>query len=155
MSRKVQALKKFAVALGYGESVSEYEGQTFAHVLKELAVKMQCAESTDAIRTNSVAGVLEYIAKNKGQEEVEPFDLIETPTHATITVKRKNKVVEAGPDILYNGDVLKITAEADEGYELTTLTLNGETIESGDSFTVNGHHVTIVATAEAEQVEEG
>lgn len=143
---KVEALKKVAVALGYGSEVSEYTGDTVVGVLKELAVKMECATSTDSIRANTIVGVLNYIADNYGSEAHEPFDLVVTNTNATVTVKRKNKTIAAGSDILFNGDVLKITATVEEGYDLTTLTVNGETIESGDTFTVNGGNVTIVAT---------
>lgn len=142
----LNALKKVAVALGFGSSVSDYKGDNVVCVLKEMAVNMQCAASIDEIRGDTVDQVLTYIADNYGQEEKEPFDLVITKTNASVTVKRKGKTISAGADILYNGDILTITAAADEGYDLTTLTLNGETIESGDKFTVSGHHVTIVAT---------
>lgn len=142
----LNALKKVAVALGFGSSVSEYTGNDVVCVLKEMAVKMECAESVNDIKGYTVDQVLNYIADNYGQEEKEPFDLAITPTHATVTVKRKGKTISAGSDILYNGDKLTITATAEEGYDLTTLTVNSETIESGDVFTVSGHNVTIVAT---------
>lgn len=145
MSVKTNALKKVAVALGYG-SASDFNGTTVVAVLKEIAVKLECAASVNEIPYNGIVGVLNYIADNYGSEEKEPYDLTVTPTHATVTVKRNNKNVSAGADVLYNGDKLKITVAADEGYEITTLTVNGEDIESGDTFTVNGSNVTIVAT---------
>lgn len=149
MSKKTDALKKLAVALGYGSAVSEYTGTTVTYVLKEIAVKMQCAPSVDNIRETGIVGILNYIADNYDTEEKEPYDLTVTKTHATVTVKRKGKTISPASDILYNGDKLTITAEADEGYELTTFTVNGEDIDSGDTVTVDGHHIAIIATAEA------
>lgn len=146
MSNKTDAIKKALVALGHGSSVTDYSSNTVSGVLKELAVILECAKSVEEIRTNSIADILCYIADNYGSEEHEPYNLTSTPTHATVTIKRNNKAINPGSDILYNGDKLKITATADEGYELTTLTVNGEDIESGDTITVNGHNIAIVAT---------
>lgn len=143
---KIKSLKRLAVALGYGESVDDYNGRTTTEVLKELAVKMGVAPSVGAIKGIRASEVMDYISDNYGSEEHEPYDLIITNTHASVTVKRKNKSISAGTDILYNGDKLTITATADEGFDLTTLTVNGTTIESGDAVTVNGHNITIVAT---------
>ena len=71
--------------------------------------------------------------------------MVITDTNATVSVKRKGKAISEGTDILYNGDELTIEAEGAEGYDVTTLTVNGEDIESGDKITVSGK-VTIVAT---------
>lgn len=155
MSKKTDALKKALVALGHGSSVSDYTGDTVAGVLKELAVELGCAPSVGAIRVTGITDVLEYIAENYDSEEKEPYDLTITKTKATVTVKKNGKTITAGADRLYNGDKLTITAEAEEGYDLTTLTVNGTTIESGDTFTVNGHNVTIVATGTETPSEEG
>lgn len=146
MSKKTDAMKKAFVALGFGSAVSDYKGQTVVDVLKELAVKAECAPTVTDIRATGIVGVLNFIADNKGTEEKEPFDLTISKTNATVTVKRFGKTINAGTDILYNKDKLTITAEAAEGYTLTTLTVNGETITSGGTFTVNGHNVAIVAT---------
>lgn len=145
MSVKTNAIIKAAVAIGHG-SASDYSGKTVVAVLKELAVVLECAASVKEIPYNSIVGVLNYIADNYGSEEKEPYDLTVTPTHATVTVKRGNKNLSPAADILYNGDKLKITVAADEGYEVTTLTVNGESIESGDTVTVNGHNITVIAT---------
>lgn len=146
MSVKTNAIKKVAVALGYG-SASDFTGKNVVAVLKQIAVKLECAASVKEIPYNSIVGVLNYIADNYGSEEKEPYDLTVTPTHATVTVKRNNKNLSPAADILYNGDKLKITVAADEGYDLTTLTVNGEDIESGDTVTVSGHNITVIATA--------
>ena len=77
----------------------------------------------------------------------EPYDLIVTATHATIKVMRKKTQVEPGADVLWKNDKLTITAVADEGYEITALTVNGEYFTSGSVYVVSGK-VTIVCTAE-------
>lgn len=146
MSRKAEALKKALVALGFGTAVSDYTGLSVVDVLKELAVITECAPSVDAINATGFVGVLNFIADNKGSEEKEPYDLAVTATNVTVVVKRGNKTISPASDILYNGDKLTITATGAEGYDVTTLTLNGEAIESGDKYTVNGHNITIVAS---------
>lgn len=143
---KVDSLKKMLVAFGYGSDVSDYSGITVATVLKEFAVKAECATSVKDIKKYDISSILNYIADNYGSEEHEPFDLEVTGTKTTVTVKRKNKVIEPGSDILFTGDSLTITATPDEGYDLTTLTVNETAIESGDKVTVDGN-VEIVATS--------
>lgn len=142
---KVDSLKKMLVAFGYGSDVSDYSGITVATVLKEFAVKAECATSVKDIKKYDISSILTYIADNYSSEEHEPFDLEVTETNVTVTVKQKNKVITPGDDVLYKGNIT-ITAEPDEGYDLTTLTANETDIESGDKVTVDGN-VEIVATA--------
>lgn len=147
MSRKSEALKKTLIAIGHG-SASDYNGNSVDDVLKELAVVLECAPSVDDIRATTTTGILNFITDNYGSEEKEPYDLTITgDEHVTLTVKVNGKTATAGADKLYNGDKIKVTATAAEGYTLSTLTLNGEDIESGDVNIVNGHSVTIVAAA--------
>ena len=146
-NRKVLALRKVFVAFGYGSDVSEYSADTVVGTLKELAVKAEITSSTANVRGNTIDKVLNWIADNKGSEVKEPYDLTETKTHTTVTYKKNGKTVTAGADLLYNGDKLKVTATPDEGYEITTLTANGDDIESGDTLTVDGEGIAIVATA--------
>lgn len=148
-NKTILALRKVFVAFGYGSAVSEYEAETVVGALKEFAVKAEITSSVSNIRPNTIAGVLKWIADNKGSEVKEPYDLTESKTHATVTYKKNGKTVTAGADMLYNGDKLKVTATADEGFELTTLTANGDDIESGDTLTVDGEGIAIVATATA------
>ena len=150
-NRKITALRKMLVAFGYGSSVTDYKSETVVGTLKEFAVLAEITSSVENIRTNSIAETLKWIADNKGSEVKEPYDLTETKTHATVTYKKNGKTVTAGADLLYNGDKLKVTATPDEGYEITTLTANGDNIESGDTLTVDGEGIAIVATAEAEE----
>jgi len=146
MSAKTDAIIKLAVAMGYGASASDYSGKNTEEVLREVAVKMQCAASTGEIRAFGIVELLNYMADNYGSEEREPYNLTKTETHATVTFKRKGKTLNVGNDILYNGDKIKITATAESGYELTTLTVNGTAFTSGNEYTVNGHNVAVVAT---------
>lgn len=67
---------------------------------------------------------------------------------ATITCTVGGVEVEAGNNALTYGDTLVITATADEGYEIDSLEVNGETFTSGSSLTVTSN-VSIVATASA------
>lgn len=150
MSRKAEALKKALVALGYGSSVDDYEGLSVVDVLKELAVITECAATVADIRATGFVGVLNFIADNKGSEEKEPYDIAVTATNATVVIKRGNATVTPGSDILYNGDKLTITATVEEGYDLTTLTVNGEDFTSGSKYTVSGHNVAIIATGTAQ-----
>ena len=145
MSNKTDAIKKVLVTLNHG-SASDYTSDTVAGVLKELAVVLECAPSTKSIRSNNIVDVLNYINDNYGSETHEPFELARTATKTTVTVKRGSKTLSDGSDLLYIGDKLKITATPDTGYELTTLTVNGEAFESGDTITVSGN-VTIAATS--------
>lgn len=146
MNRKVEAIKRFCAILAQGQA-SDYSATSVVGVFKEFAVKMDCAKSVEEIRANSVASILNYICDNLDAEENEPFDLERSENNATIVVKRNGKVLEDSTDILYNGDKLTITATADEGYTLDTLTVNGTDFTSGKTFTVNGHSVSIVASA--------
>lgn len=150
MINNVEAFKKFAVTIvnalkSTSYTTADFEGETIAEVLKSIAVKLGCASTTDDIRAYSSAEVLDFIAENYDSEEKEPYDLVITDTNVNVTVKRKGKTISEGTDILYNGDELTIEAVGAEGYEITTLTVNGEDIESGDKITVSGK-VTIVAT---------
>lgn len=143
MITKVEALKKVAVALGYGSDVSEYTGNTVACVLREMAVKMECAKSPESIRAHSVAEVLDYIAENFGNETKEPYRLSVTADNGRVSIKRNGIALSSGDDILYNGDVLTITAKPDTGYKVTSLLVNHEAFESGNTVTVNGEAVVI------------
>lgn len=146
MNRKVNALKKFCAALS-SSTAAQFQSGNVVGVLKEFAVKLNCAASVEEIRATGIAGVLNYIAANYGSESNEPYDMSITQTHATVTVKRGNKSIAAGSDVLYNGDKITITATAAEGYKITALTVNGAAFTSGNKFTVNGAAVAIVATA--------
>ena len=148
MNRKVDALKKFCAAIT-STTASQFEAGNVVGVLKECAVKLNCAASVADIHGNSIASVLNFIAANYGSEANEPFDMTVTKTNATVTEKHNNKTLAAGNDILFNGDKLTITATATEGYTVDTLTVNGTAFTSGNKFTVNGANVAIIASATA------
>lgn len=68
MRQKAEALKTFAVALGFGK-LEDYTGDTSAMVLKQMAVKMGCASTVNDIEANTTTGVLNFIADNYGNKE--------------------------------------------------------------------------------------
>lgn len=146
MSRKVEAIKSCAVALGFASATTDFNGKSTTAVLKELAVMLECAETIGAVGGYSATDVLEYIAKNYGEDDNPPYALSVTASGATVQVKRGNKVLSQGDDVLNDGDKITITATAEEGKTLTVLTVNGEDFASGSKHTVNGA-VAIVATA--------
>lgn len=77
------------------------------------------------------------------------YDLsVTADENCTVTVTKGGQAVTAGEDAISYGDVLTITATAGEGYEIETLTVNGDAFTSGNTVTVSGD-VTIVATSEA------
>ena len=79
--------------------------------------------------------------------ELEKFDLTLTAgENSTISVTRNGVAVTAGEDAISYGDVLTISASAAEGYELSTLTVNGNDFVSGQTHTVSGN-VTVVSAA--------
>lgn len=149
MSRRTDALKRVLVAADYGE-LSDYKSNTVVGVLKEFCVIAEIAESVENVRTNTTAETLDYIAKNfPSPDPHEPFDLKVLPklqTHAAITVKRGGKTIattgQEKEDILFNGDVLTITAVPDEGYTIQ-LQVNGVDLPADGKYTVNGSNVVV------------
>lgn len=57
------------------------------------------------------------------------------PENGTITVMNGDTAINSGDEVEENTE-LTISATPDEGYELTTLTVNGEPFTSGDTYTV-------------------
>ena len=77
------------------------------------------------------------------------YDLsVTADEHCTIAVTKGGEAVTAGEDAISYGDVLTITATAGEGYQIATLTVNGDAFTSGNTVTVSGN-VAVVATSEA------
>lgn len=75
------------------------------------------------------------------------YTLSISATNATVTVTRGGTPITAGTAI-YAGDVLTISADAENGYQNPTISVNGSTFTSGSTHTVSSN-VTISATAEA------
>lgn len=76
-------------------------------------------------------------------------------SNTTVTVTRTSSPYQGASigvlsngSVVYYGDVLKITASADEGYELETFTVNDSNFTSGDTITVTKW--TIVTTTATE-----
>lgn len=78
---------------------------------------------------------------------LETYDLSTTASdEATITILSGATPVVAGEDVISYGDELTISATASTGYNISTLTVNGEAFVSGTTHTVIGN-VVIAATA--------
>ena len=75
------------------------------------------------------------------------YNLTLTPAeHTTITVTRGGDAVEAGTGVLTYGDTILISADAEEGYMLTALTINGLDYVGNQQITVTGN-VAVETTA--------
>ena len=66
--------------------------------------------------------------------------------NTTVTVTKGADEIEAGTGVLTYGDEIVITAEADDGYTLSTFTINGESYATAQTITVSGN-VTVVTAA--------
>jgi uncharacterized protein (TIGR02145 family) len=102
---------------------------------------------------NAGANIYDFIGKScafsircvKAEEEAEQFDVTyETPANGIITVTAAGESVANGTSVA-EGTELTITATADDGYELETLTVNGEDFTSGSVYTVIADVVIEVA----------
>ncbi len=111
---------------------------TFTPVEEELVT-----ESTHQITMSAKSSVDAYF------KEIERFDLTVPANleHGSIVVERAGQQVIPGDDALAFGDVITISATAEDGYLLTSLLVNGEEFASGESLTVKGD-VSIEVTLE-------
>ena len=75
------------------------------------------------------------------------YDLTVTPAeHTTITVTKGGVAVVPSKDAISYGDELRISATADEGYQITALTINDVDYVGDQTVTVSGN-VTVTTTA--------
>lgn len=75
------------------------------------------------------------------------FDLAITgDTHSTIAVTKDGTPISAGTNVLSVGDVITITATADTGYNVSSLKVNGTTIENGSELTVS-ENISVVSVS--------
>lgn len=137
---KSEAMVAFFVKLNLGTE-DQFTADTVAGVLADLAVIGGVVDKREDLPDMTIVGVLDYITENIDKVH----SLTVTATSCTITVTRNGEEIEAGTPIR-DGEKLTITAEADEGAEMSALTVNGESISSGDEITVEGN-VVIVGTA--------
>lgn len=72
---------------------------------------------------------------------------IDDPENGSVTVTRGGETLSTGSTVL-TGDALTISAQADSGYRLDSLTVNGADFTSGSTFTIpdDAEQVTITAT---------
>lgn len=75
------------------------------------------------------------------------YNLTLTPAeNTTISVTKGGTPVSAGTGVISYGDSLVISATAEEGYQITSLNINGEDYVSSQTITVTGN-VTVTTTA--------
>lgn len=72
---------------------------------------------------------------------------IDDPENGSVTVTRGGETLSTGSTVL-TGDALTISAQADSGYRLDSLTVNGADFTSGSTFTIpdDAEQVAITAT---------
>ena len=79
------------------------------------------------------------------------YNLTITPAeHTEISVLKGSTPVSAGTGVISYGDTLTISATADEGYQITSLNINGEDYVGDQTVTVTGN-ITVTTTATASQ----
>lgn len=71
---------------------------------------------------------------------------VENAENGTVTVTRNGVVLESGAKVTA-GDELVITGQPDSGYRLNTLTVNGETFTSGNTYTVEDTDTALIIAA--------
>lgn len=81
-----------------------------------------------------------------------PFDAEEGVAHRINIGKTEHGTVTASAEAASQGETIRLTAEPDDGYALTSYTVNSETI-SGDHFTMPDSDVTVSAVFEKINVE--
>lgn len=140
---KSEAMKAFFVKVNFADD-EQIVADTVAGVLADLAVAGGVVDKREDLPDFTIVGILTYITDNIDKVH----HLSVTATKCTVTVTRGDEELEDGA-VIRDGDKLIVTAEADEGYEMSVLTADGETITSGDEITVEAD-VTIVGTATEE-----
>ena len=135
-----QSASAGANVLKYGDKLKITATPSSHYLLKSLKVNGEnfVSGSTLTVSTDIAVTVV---------TELEKFNLVVTAgENSSVSVTRNGVEVEAGTDAISYGDVLTISASAGEGYELSTLTVNGDDFISGQTHTVSGN-VTVVSAA--------
>lgn len=86
----------------------------------------------------------------EAESAINTYDLEIDATGCTVEVKVGEDIITAGTDAVSHGQTLTITATADEGKTLTTLTVNGDQFTSGQTHSVAGNVVIVAVAAVAE-----
>lgn len=126
-----------------------------------MALKIDGISPTEIKYGDTDLTVLEYFATIIPESPPSAFSVwgkpyslsITTDDNVTVTVNRNSSPNEhantgtlADGNIVYHGDVIRITATPKTGYTLETLTVNGSTFNSGYNMSV-ASSITIVAKA--------
>lgn len=110
-------------------------------------------ETRVTMRIDQVQKILKRVLNlAQGSQGEQKYDLLASGSHIDFTFEVGSDQVYQGPNVLNFGDVLKITAEAETGWELASLLVNGSAFTSGNTITINDTTcpqgwLTVVATA--------
>ena len=95
-------------------------------------------ETQVTMRIDQVQKILKRVLNlARGSQDEQKYDLLVNGSHIHFTFEVGSDQVYQGPNVLNFGDVLKITAEAQTGYEITSLLVNGSAFTSGNTITIN------------------
>ena len=139
ITRDGQSVTAGSKVLNAGDVITVTATPATGYALSKFTINGVSAQSGDTVTVSSSVKIV--------TEAVAVYDLSVTASHATVSVTRGGVAVTAGEEVLRSGDVLTISAEASDGYELSTLTVNGDAFESGSTLTVSGD-VAVVASAD-------
>lgn len=125
----------FSASTGYNLSVHTVNGSTFTSGNTHTVSANVTVKSTATVKSYALS--------------------ISAGAHSTIAVNRTSSPKQGAATgtlsngaIIYYSDVLVISFAADEGYELTTHTVNGSNFDSGNTHTVTAN-VDVTSTAKA------
>lgn len=140
MSKKTEALIRFAIAAGAEPRVIPYTGKTIPEIFKQFGVNVGAIRSVDEICSNKTADILNILAdKMSPTPPTGKYDLVIKSDTIKVNVTRNLEPVTPGTGELNEGDVLEISFTAPEDYVIESATLNGEDIVSGATHTVTGN----------------
>lgn len=120
---------------------------------RDAVVKVGSTTQVSGTTTNNFTSAVTYTVTSESGESktyvvtvsLETYDLdITKDENTTVTVTKGGNPVTEGSNVLTYGDSITITATPATGYEIATLTVNGETFTSGESLTVTSN-VSIIA----------
>ena len=112
--------------------------EVISELQKEITYLDWRDETRVTMRIDQVQKILKRVLNlAKGSQGEQKYDLLASGSHIDFTFEVGSDQVYQGPNVLNFGEVLKITAEAQTGYEITSLLVNGSAFTSGNTITIN------------------
>lgn len=138
----VTVVNQHGVAYSHGDLVNHEDvltiTATFVDNYEKKYLKLNGVDFTSGDE-HEVAGAILIEIASRG----EAYDLARTATNGNVVVTRNGIAVEDGADAVRYGEKLTIIANIEDGYELASLEVNNEAIESGEVFVVGAENVSI------------